>query len=164
MDAVAWVAGVLTPAELEVWNEMGRADRAESLAVARRVETMLAGTEHAPDPRWYAAALMHDSGKSVSGYGTAGRVVVTVIAGGLGDARVRAWARPGTDRNGGRVRMGRYVAHDEVGAALLRARGARPEVAGWADAHHRPERWSRAGIPPAVCRALAVADGELEPA
>ena len=59
-----------------------------------------------------------------------------------------------------RARMGRYVAHDDLGGALLRDAGARAEVAAWAEAHHRPERWAGTGIPPAVCRALAEADGE----
>jgi hypothetical protein len=52
------------------------------------------------------------------------------------------------------------VAHDDLGAALLRDTGARIEVAAWAEAHHRPDRWADTGIPLAVCRALAAADGE----
>ena len=58
------------------------------------------------------------------------------------------------------TRMGQYVAHDDLGAELLRERGARPEVVAWAAAHHRPERWAATGLPLDVCRALAAADGE----
>jgi hypothetical protein len=161
--AVAWVASVLEPAELRVWEEMGRADRAESVAVARRVEVALAGTDAASDSRWYAAALLHDAGKPLSGYGTIGRAAVTVAAAALGDARLRAWAGdPATRRSSSsvRARMGRYVAHDELGALRLREAGVRPEVAAWADAHHRPGRWAATGIPSSICRALAAADGE----
>ncbi len=59
--------------------------------------------------------------------------------------------------------MGRYVAHDDVGADLLTVAGARPAVIAWAAAHHRPELWGSTGIPTRVCRALARADGEPVP-
>jgi hypothetical protein len=154
---VAWVAGALEPAELQVWDAMDRADRAEGLAVARRLEGALANTEDANDSRWRAAALLHDAGKQLSGYGTFGRATVTVIAVAAGKDRTRKWASADSPA---RARIGRYVAHDELGAALLRDAGARAEVAAWAEAHHRPPRWASTGIPLAVCRALAAADGE----
>jgi hypothetical protein len=56
--------------------------------------------------------------------------------------------------------MGRYAAHDDLGADLLRRAGARLAVVAWAAAHHRPDRWAGTGIPETVCRALADADGE----
>lgn len=153
---VAWVATTLEPGEQRVWDGMGRADRAEGVAVARAFETTGAGT----GPRaseWLAAALLHDAGKRVSGFGTFGRVVATVVTAGAGRTRVRAWA----DRAGGRrARVGCYAAHDDLGADLLRAAGARPGVVAWAAAHHRPGRWAATGIPETVCRALADADGE----
>jgi hypothetical protein len=149
----AWVAATLEPGEREVWAGMGRADRAEGVAVA---QAFAAGTGD-DDPRWAAAALLHDAGKQVSGYGTPGRVSATVVIAGFGKARVREWADgPGSVR----ARIGWYAAHDELGAELLRAAGARPEVAAWAAAHHRPDRWAGTGIPEITCRALAQADGE----
>jgi hypothetical protein len=154
---VASVTTVLEPAERRVWEAMGRADQAESVAVYRRLEHALAGEPEGADGRWSAAALLHDAGKQCAGYGTLARVVVTAIAAVAGAAKVRAWS--GTGRSVGE-RMGRYVAHDDLGAALLRDAGARSEVAGWAGAHHRPERWAGTGIPLDVCRALAAADGE----
>jgi hypothetical protein len=163
---VAWVTAALEPSELRVWNGMSNADRAEGVAVARRFDTAVAATPDAIDPTnasdatvttWRAAALLHDAGKQLSGYGTIGRAAVTMIATVSGKGRVRGWAR--SDRPTF-ARMGRYVAHDELGAALLRDMGARGVVAAWAEAHHRPQRWAETGIPLAVCRALAAADGE----
>ena len=153
----AWVASALATGERAAWNGMGRADRAEGVAVARRLVDELQRTSEPADPRWTAAALLHDAGKQLSGYGTVARAAVTAIGMAAGDARLREWATTG---RGARARMGRYVAHDELGAQLLSDLGARPEVAAWAVAHHRPDRWPATGIPPAVCRALAAADGE----
>ena len=80
-----------------------------------------------------------------------------MLAATVGAARLRGWV---DGHHPLRARIGRYVAHDDVGAALLHDAGARPEVAAWAGAHHRPDRWTSTGIPPAVCQALAAADGE----
>jgi hypothetical protein len=154
---VAWVAGILRPGEMRTFDEMPRADRAEGVDVARRVELALAGTDDAGDERWLAAALLHDAGKQCSSYGTITRAVVTVVSTVAGEERLRGWASDGPQR---RARMGRYVAHDTLGAELLRAGGARPEVVAWAGAHHRPGQWPGTGIPPQVCRVLAAADGE----
>jgi hypothetical protein len=151
---VAWVAGRLQAGEREVWAGMSRADQAEGVAVARAFADVSADD----DPRWLAAALLHDAGKQVSGYGTFGRVFATVVIAVVGKARVREWA-DGTGRL--RARVGWYAAHDDLGAELLRTAGARPEVAAWAAAHHRSDRWSGTGIPEAVCRQLAEADGEV---
>jgi hypothetical protein len=151
-ETVAWVERTLEPGELHVWEGLGAADRAESVAVARRLD--------AEDPTWTAAALLHDAGKQASAYGPLGRAVVTVVAAGAGVETVRGWA---TSPNRVRARMGLYAAHDMIGAELLTAAGARPAVIAWAQAHHRPDRWAATGIPPEVCRALAAADGEPLP-
>jgi hypothetical protein len=152
-----WVAALLGPGELQTFAAMPAPDRAEGVAVAQRAEHELAGTAAAGDPRWLAAALVHDAGKQLSGFGTFGRATVTAVAIVAGEARVRSWS---TRRPSLRARMGRYVAHDDLGAELLLDRGARPEVVAWAAAHHRPDRWPATGIPAGVCRALAAADGE----
>ena len=130
-----------------VWESLGRADRAESVATARGT---LAALGPDADPTWLAAALLHDVGKAQTGLGAVGRACATVAAGVAGHRRARAW--PG--------RAGRYVNHDELGARRLREAGARPEVVAWADAHHRRERWPATGIPVAICEVLAAADGE----
>ena len=154
---IAWVAEVLEPPEQQSFDEMPRADRAEAVDVARRAERALAPTPAAAAPRWLAAALLHDAGKQASGFGTVGRAAVTAVAVAVGDGRVRGWV---TSPKPVPARMGRYIAHDDLGAELLRDRGARPEVVAWAGAHHRPGLWPTTGIPPEVCRALAAADGE----
>jgi hypothetical protein len=156
----AWVADALEPAELAVWQGMGGVDQAEGAAVARRLDLALAGTPEASDPRWRAAALLHDAGKQQSGFGPVGRSVVTAVAVVAGPARLRGWVDSPSPI---RARMGRYVGHDELGAESLRRAGARPEVAAWAGAHHRPSLWSATGIPGPVCWALAAADGEPAP-
>jgi putative nucleotidyltransferase with HDIG domain len=159
-ETIAWVERTLEPSELHVWKGLGSADRAESVAVARRLEVVLAGTADASRSTWVGAALLHDVGKQASAYGPIGRSVVTVVMVVRGDDARRRWAG-----ESGRVRsrMGRYATHDEVGAELLRLSGARPEVAAWAKAHHRLDRWESTGIPLPVCRALAAADGEPVP-
>jgi HD domain len=154
---IASVMDALEPGERRVWESMSRADQAESVAVARQTELALSGTADGADARWTAAALLHDAGKQLSGYTTIGRAIVTAIATMLGNARVRSWADSGSSV---RARMGRYVAHDDLGATRLQDAGARPEVIAWAAAHHRPDRWAGTGIPLAVCRVLAAADGE----
>jgi HD domain len=152
-----WVADALEPPELAAWKGMGRVDQAEGVAVARRLEVALAGTPDELDRRWRAAALLHDVGKQHSGFTTFGRVLATAVASLLGARRLRGWVDSSSPI---RARVGSYVAHDDLGAALLGHIGARPEVAAWAGAHHRPPLWEGTGIPPGICRALAAADGE----
>src|SRR3954471_4576410 len=141
-----WVRLLLTPQELDVWETLGRADRAESVAVARATARALGPDA---DPRWLAAALLHDVGKTGAGLGTVSRVGATLIAGLVSHGRTRHWP------NG----IGRYIAHDDAGATRLAAAGARPEAVAWARVHHRREQWPATKIPPEVCEILAAADG-----
>jgi putative nucleotidyltransferase with HDIG domain len=142
-----WVREMLTAQELAVWETLGPADCAESIAVARRVAGMLGPDT---DSRWLAAALLHDVGKTATRLGTVGRACATVAAGVAGHRRARRWNNA----------VGRYIAHDDLGAARLGAAGARPQVTAWAAAHHRRERWATTGIPADVTAALAAADDE----
>ncbi len=137
----------LTTEELAVWSTLGRADRAESVAVARRVAVAIGRDV---DPDYLAAALLHDVGKVDAELGTFGRGGATVVAALVSHGRARAWPN----------QIGAYVAHDERGADKLRAAGARPTAVAWAAAHHRPERYAATGIPPEICVVLAQADGE----
>lgn len=156
----AWVGAALQAGEQRAWEGMHPVDQAEGVAVARRLELALAGTTEGSDPRWRAAALVHDAGKQLSGFGTLSRAAVTVIIAVVGDTGSRRWA----DARGPlRARIGRYAAHDDLGEARLRDLGARAEVAAWAGVHHRPHLWAGTGIPGSVCRALAAADGEPVP-
>jgi hypothetical protein len=114
----AWVAGVLVPGELELWRRMCAADRRHAVGVARSVPLALA-----------PAALLHDVGKIVSGLGTLARVGATVLG----------WT--GRDRWGGRI--GDYLHHDVLGAALLRDAGSSELTVAWAREHHLPPtRWT----------------------
>jgi hypothetical protein len=149
---VTRVRALLTPEEFVVWERLGRADRAESIAVARRA---VRGTGSVNGP-WIAAALLHDVGKVEAALGTLGRSLAALVGGVVGHDRARRWQ----ERTGWQGRVGRYIAHDEVGAALLSAAGARAEAAYWAEVHHRPERWDGRTIPDEICFVLAQADGD----
>ena len=152
----AWVASVLRPEELELWSLMTRADQRESVRVARRTEIALAGTEHAGETRWLAAALLHDVGKLDARFGPVRRALATTAAGVLGPRMVESWV----DRSGFIRRCALYVFHDQLGADRVKMAGGRREAALWAEAHHRPAIWDATGIPSTVVVALAAADGE----
>jgi hypothetical protein len=143
----AWVRLSLTPEELSVWQRLGRADRAESVAVGYATVRELGPDA---DPRWVAAALLHDVGKADARLGPVRRAAATVIAAAASHGRARSWSNW----------VGIYVNHDERGADRLAAAGARPECVAWARVHHRPDLWRQTGIPPEICALLARADGE----
>lgn len=151
-----WVVRQLEPAELALWRRMGRVDMVESIRVARRAERSLAGSEHAGEPRWLAAALLHDVGKRDSGLGTYRRAVATIAGALAGPTAPAAWS----ESTGMLRRAGLYLRHAELGALAIRVAGGRDDVAAWAEAHHAPPRWAQTGIPHPVCEALAAADGE----
>jgi hypothetical protein len=153
---VEWVTTVLRPAEVDLWSQMPGHDRRHSLAVARRVERTLAGGPYASDPRWLAAALLHDVGKLEAALCVPGRVGATLVAAPAGHARARSWST----RAGVRRRVGLYLCHPELGARRIRACGGHEEAAQWAGAHHHPDQWPDLGIPPPVVEALHEADDD----
>jgi hypothetical protein len=133
----AWARSWLLPGEVAIWASMSGADRRHAVGVARRVGSS--------DRAVMAAALLHDSGKVVSGYGTFRRVLATVVA------LVR-----GRDAVGGR--MGQYLRHPSLGADALAAAGSDPLTVAWAREHHLPvERWT---VPVEVGLALKAADDD----
>ena len=69
-DDLTWVRSQLLPAEWELWQQMSRADRRHSVAVARRVERALG---HEAGRPVIAAALLHDIGKLDAALGPYGR-------------------------------------------------------------------------------------------
>lgn len=144
-----WVAETLGSGERGLWDRMPRADRKHAAGVAREVATMLDG----PSRPVLAAALLHDVGKIESGLGTFGRVLATLVGEVFGRDRAAAWS-------GGvlRGRIGSYLRHDRVGAALLEEAGADPLTVTWAREHHLPsDRWT---LDPTVAGALASADDD----
>lgn len=149
----AWVEGILGPGELRLWRRMSAADRRHAAGVARRVDSDLGGTPDTRRPA-LAAALLHDVGKVDAGLGTLGRVGATLI--GLAGSRARAaeLAR----RRGPLGRVGRYLDHPAIGAALLEEAGSDPLTVAWTAEHHLdPERWS---VPSSVASALHRADDD----
>jgi hypothetical protein len=151
---MAWVQSILEPGELTLWRELPNHDRRYSIRVAKDVQARLAGTEHAGESRWLAAALLHDAGKLDAGLGVFGRSVATVMGAAAGTARVDRWA----SMPGFRGQVGRYLRHDERGAARIHAAGGRDEPARWALAHHHRDRWPASGVPAPVAEALDAAD------
>ena len=126
----AWVRTVLTPAEVALWVRLSDPDRRHAVGVARAVPAELA-----------SAALRHDVGRVVSGFGTFERVGATLL-GALGRDRWRG-------------RVGDYLRHPELGSELLRAAGSDPVTVAWAREHHLPEsQWS---LPLPIATALKAA-------
>ena len=149
--------GALEPGEQRVWDGMGRADRAEGVAVAARVR---GGRRRRGRTRRSGARprCCTTRASSCSGFGTFGRVVATVVTAGAGEPAVRGWADR-RRRAAGRGSAATPPTTISAPSSCAQA-GARPDVAAWAGAHHRPDRWAATGIPETVCRALADADGE----
>jgi hypothetical protein len=134
----AWARSQLLPGEVEVWARMSGADRRHAAGVAREV-----ARTHTARPV-VAAALLHDSGKVVSGLGTFARVGATLVG-----------AVRGRDVGG---RVGQYLRHPDLGADLLRSAGSDPLTVAWAAEHHLPpDRWT---VPPDVADALKAADDD----
>jgi hypothetical protein len=114
----AWVRTVLVPGEVALWERMPAADRRHAVGVARAVPLELA-----------PAALLHDVGKIVSGYGTFRRVAATLLG------------MLGRDRWGGR--LGQYLHHPQLGSQLLADAGSDALTVAWAREHHLPRhRWT----------------------
>lgn len=138
----AWAAGWLGGGEARLWARLPDTDRRHAVAVARRTVEVLGNDT---DRAVVAAALLHDVGKLESDFGPFGRAAATLV----GKARGRGRAKG---------RVGAYLRHDELGAAMLRDAGSAPLTVAWAAQHHRPAaQWT---VPLAVGRALKDADDD----
>ncbi len=152
-----WAQAHLGLGEGDLWRRMSNPDRRHAVAVARAVVADLG-----PDTgrEVVAAALLHDVGKVVSGFGTFRRVGATVVWEGLERTRPdreRA-ARWSTAARPAIRRLGQYRRHPELGAELLAAAGAHELTVAWAREHHRrPERWT---VPPGVGTVLKACDDD----
>ena len=153
---VAWVRTVLNERELTVWSRMPNHDRRHSIRVARDVESMLANTEYASDPRWAEAALLHDVGKLDSGLGVFGRVLATLAGAAAGHEMAEPWSQ----KRGVTRKFGLYLRHPELGASRIRMCEGSREAALWAEAHQDPELWPTTGFPQVVIDALVAADDD----
>lgn len=138
----AWAESQLLPGEDALWVAMSGVDRRHAAGVARDVVARLGAAATRPV---VAAALLHDSGKAVSGLGTLARVPATLV---------------GMTRHHSAVggRFGDYLRHDALGADRLAAAGSDPLTVAWAREHHLPSsRWS---VPPTIANALKAADDD----
>jgi hypothetical protein len=155
-DDVAWVERVLTPDGFVQFRKQPHHDQRHAIGVARDVQTRLADTEYADDPRWISAALLHDIGKLDSRLGVYGRVVATVSGAAAGREHAQAWS----ESSGFTRRVGLYLRHAELGADRIRIAGEPEEAAAWASAHHDPSTWAELAIPEPVIVALDEADND----
>ncbi len=168
----AWVAELLSEAELALWRSMSKVDRSHAILVARRADVLLKEAGRDPDGEVLAAALLHDVGKSLVRVGTWGRVAITLAALALGRKRLLrlvasgdgfglvGGAGPGgfAPLKGIRRKVAGYICHDWIGGQLLRAAGSSELVFWWAEDHHKPPgRWR---LPAEVASALKAADGD----
>jgi hypothetical protein len=141
----AWVRSQLLPGEVELWQRMSGPDRRHAVGVARRTAALLSDEA---TRAVLAAALLHDVGKIDAGLGTFRRSVVTAAALVIGHDRL--------SRRDGRV--GRYLRHDAIGAALLQTAGSDGLTVTWAREHHLPPaRWT---VPTPIAAALKDADDD----
>lgn len=145
-----WVEAMVSPGEWELFRRLPATDRRHLVHSARMVERL----DPALDARWLRVAVLHDVGKYHARLGVFGRVAATVVAVGLGSARMNDWA----DRSGWQGQVGRYHRHGEIGADEIRAIGGLEDAAVWSEIHHHRDRFDGASIPPAVLRVLDAAD------
>ncbi|NNE96952.1 MAG: hypothetical protein HKN24_13080 [Acidimicrobiales bacterium] len=135
---------VLLPGEQRLWDQLSAPDQRHGVQVARDVVEALPAASRPV----LAAAVLHDVGKLVCGYGTFGRVGATLFWGAVpGAFRGRlafGWARrEGLGRFGAVRRLGEYRIHPELGRDLLAAAGSDDFTARWAGEHHTPiDRWT----------------------
>jgi putative nucleotidyltransferase with HDIG domain len=155
-DDVAWVESVLGRDGFAQFRRQPNHDQRHAIVVARDVQARLAGTEHADDPRWLSAALLHDIGKLDSHLGVYGRVVATVSAAAAGHEHAEAWSQS----QGFTRRVGLYLRHAELGADRIRLAGEPEEAARWAASHHDRSSWATLPIPEVVVVALDEADND----
>lgn len=138
-----WAIAALSQGEAEIWSRMNNPDRRHAIQVARDVEQELTtSAAHDDSPlqtelaSWAVpAALLHDSGKVVSGFRTPARVVATVLWSVAGDEVAEKWL---TSKRRPLRRMAEYRLHPQIGAELLQAAGAHEHTVAWAAQHHTP--------------------------
>lgn len=145
-----WVEAMVTPEEWELFRRLSDPDRRHLVHSAR----MVTRTDPTMDPYWCRVAVLHDVGKYHAQLGVFGRVAATVLAAGLGSARMNDWA----DRSGWRGQVGRYHRHGEIGADEIRAAGGPEDAAVWSEIHHHPDRFDRSSISAPVLAVLDAAD------
>jgi hypothetical protein len=151
----AWARSLLTPPEYGLWSRLSPFDQDHAIRVAREVERRLSATPFSGDPLWPAFALMHDVGKLCANLSALERAAAMVASRFVRVGVARRWAASG---EGFRQRIGAYLVHGELGAALIRDAGGREPVAAWTEVHQGYRPGMGRALPPAVARALLDAD------
>lgn len=159
-----WALAQLLPGEQALWRQMSAPDRRHAIGVARDALARLRAEGLEPPREVAAGGLLHDVGKIEAGLGTFARVAATLAALALGRRRLAgpgpavAPSGPAVAPSGWRGHLAAYLAHDRLGAELLRAAGSHELTVAWAAEHHLPpERWS---VERRVGAALKAADGD----
>ncbi len=154
----SWAVDHLLSGERELWNRMSGPDRRHAVGVARDSIRLL--DEDRPPRQVVAAALLHDVGKVESSFGTITRAGVTFAGIIFGRSRLLRWAGSAAKngRPSRRARVGLYLTHDSLGAALLEHAGSDELTVSWAAEHHMaPEKWT---IDHGLGAVLKAADGD----
>ena len=147
-----WARSQLLPGERRVWDTMSNPDRRHACTVARAVDAELSGRADRPV---VAAALLHDSGKVVSGLRTPARVVATCFWLVAGDGTAAEWR---CDASIVKRRLAQYRLHPTIGADQLAAVGSDPLTVDWTREHHLPpEQWT---VPADVANVLKSCDDD----
>lgn len=152
-DDADWATSQMLPDELELWNQMSRADRRHAVGVARRVEAALGPDATRPV---LAAALLHDVGKLDANLGVYGRVIATISGAVVRHDPdvIRDWTRT----RGFTRRVGLYLQHPRLGGDMLALAGSDDLTVTWTRQHHLPpEEWT---LPPELANALKEADDD----
>ena len=149
----AWAHSKLSAPERRLFDRMSRIDRRHALDVARRVEVSIGTLDESLHGVVFAAALLHDVGKSAADLGTYGRVVATMSGMVGGREFAELWQR----KTGFTRKVGLYLRYGEIGADMLRMAGSDPFVVAWSTEHHMlTEDWT---VPHDAAEVLAAADG-----
>ena len=152
-DDRAWAHSKLSEAEQRLFDRMSRIDQRHALEVAHGVEISIDTLDESMHRVVFAAALLHDVGKSAADLGTYGRVVATLSAMVGGRDLAELWQR----KTGFTRKVGLYLRYGEIGADMLRMAGSDPFVVAWSTEHHMlTEEWTV----PADAGAILVAADE----
>lgn len=130
----AWLLGLLSGGEAELYRQMSAADRSHAVRSAQFPALI--------DDAQRVAAALHDVGKSMSGLGTMARVGATMASAVI----------PGRLRG----RWADYRDHPRLGATMLKEMGSADLTVVWAAEHHLP--FGESSLSPEVAAALAAAD------
>jgi hypothetical protein len=147
-----WAAEHLVAGERLIWERMSNPDRRHAVGVGRAVVAELGRDATRPV---VAAALLHDSGKVVSGLRTPARVAATMLWAVADETKADRWIEVGGRT---RRRLGEYRRHPAIGAELLAEAGSDPLTVAWAREHHRPpETWT---VPANIATVLKACDDD----